>query len=97
MVGSPTAPTNIKVTAGSGKVTVSWTAPASDDGAPINEYVITPYLNGVAEPPKTYTSTALTQDVTGLQRGENYSFTVAGGNGKGVGTKSVMSATVKPK
>ncbi len=96
-VGTPTSPTNINATAGTGSATVTWTAPSSNNGAPITSYVITPYLNGIAEPPKTYTSTALKEVVTGLQKGQSYTFEVAGGNTRGTGTTSVMSNTIKPK
>jgi hypothetical protein len=97
VVGAPTSPTNVKATAGTGSATVTWAAPASNNGSPITEYVITPFLNGVAEPPKIYSSTALSESVTGLQKGETYTFEVAGGNARGIGTNSVISNSVKPK
>ncbi len=97
IVGSPTAPTNAHATAGTGKATVTWNAPASGNGAPITGYVITPILNGVAEPPKTYSSTALSEVVTGLQKGQSYTFEVAGVNTRGTGVNSTQSNSIKPK
>ena len=35
----------------------------------ITGYVITPFLNGVAEAPKTFNSTATKENVTGLTKG----------------------------
>jgi Fibronectin type III domain len=97
IVGAPTAPTAVTASAGSASATVTWTAPSSDNGSPITEYVITPFLNGVAEPPKTYNSTALSEVVTGLHSGQTYTFEVAGGNARGIGTNSDMSNAVAPK
>ncbi len=96
-VGAPTAPTNVKATAGTGSATITWTAPPSNNGAPITSYVITPFLNGIAEPPKTYNATALKEVVTGLQKGQTYTFEVAAGNSRGIGTNSAMSSAIKPK
>jgi Domain of unknown function (DUF1929)/F5/8 type C domain/Concanavalin A-like lectin/glucanases superfamily/Fibronectin type III domain len=93
----PTAPTNVTAQAGTGSATVSWNAPSSNNGSPINGYVITPFLNNVAEPPKTYDSTALTQVVTELQKGQKYKFEVAARNGGGIGPNSLMSNVVSPK
>jgi len=54
-------------------------------------------LYGVAEPPKTYNSTALSEVVTGLQKGHSYTFEVAAGNARGIGVNSVMSNAISPK
>ena len=71
--------------------------PASNNGSPINGYVITPFLNDVAEPPKIYDSTALSQVVDELQSGQKYKFEVAARNGAGTGANSLMSNVVSPK
>jgi hypothetical protein len=97
VIGAPTAPTKPKATAGTGSATVTWIAPATDNGSPITGYVITPFVNGVAEPPKTYTSTALSEVVTGLQKGKSYAFEIAAANAHGTGPNSIMSNAVSPK
>ncbi len=50
---APAAPTAPTATAGATSATVTWTAP-SPNGSPITGYVVTPYLNGVAQPPVSY-------------------------------------------
>lgn len=36
---------------GDGQATVSWIAPAWDGSVPIDHYVVTAYVDGVAQPP----------------------------------------------
>ena len=43
------APTNVTAAAGSGSATVSWTAPASNGGSAITNYVVTPYAGAIAQ------------------------------------------------
>src|SRR5262249_31076610 len=93
----PTSPTDVAATRGTGSATVAWATPSSDGGSPITEYVVTPSVDGVAEPPKTYNSTAVSQVVTGLQKGQSYTFEVAAGNAHGLGPNSMMSNTISPK
>jgi hypothetical protein len=97
IAGVPTSPANATAKAGKGSATVSWTAPSSDNGSPITDYVVTPFLSGVSEPPKLYNSTALSERVTGLQKGRSYTFEVAASNAHGLGTNSAMSNAVSPK
>ena len=58
--------------------------------------MVTPYLNGVAQTPVTYNSTATTQTLTGLTAGANYTFTVAAVNTLGTGQASAQSNVVVP-
>ncbi|GAB1820096.1 DUF7927 domain-containing protein [Herbidospora sp. RD11066] len=92
----PGAPAITAATAGDQAATLTWTAPSSTGFSPITGYVVTPYLNGVAQTPVTYTSTATTQTLTGLQSGASYTFTVAATNAAGTGPPSATSATVTP-
>jgi hypothetical protein len=96
VVGAPTAPTGVTATAGVRAATVHWTAPASNNGSGITGYVVTPYLAAVAQPPRTFNSTATTQTVTGLTTGQTYSFRVAAKNARGTGPNSGASNPVRP-
>ncbi len=87
----PAAPTAV---ASAASVTVSWAAPANVAGSPITGYVVTPYLDGVAQTPVTYNSTATTQTVTNLGTGSSYTFSVAAENANGLSGTSAVSGSV---
>ena len=90
--GTPAAPT---ATAGITSATVTWTAPARNN-SPITGYIVTPYLNGVAQTPLSYGASTTTQTLTGLTAGASYTFTVAAVNAIGTGAASPQSAAVVP-
>jgi hypothetical protein len=73
---------------------VHWTAPAVVNGAAITGYVITPFVAGVAQAPRTFLSTATTQTVTGLTSGTSFVFRVAATNSRGTGANSAPSNVV---
>ncbi len=60
-VGAPVAPTNVTAVPGNGSAVVSWTAPANN-GSAITGYVVTPYVGSVAQPARTFNSTATIAD-----------------------------------
>jgi hypothetical protein len=91
----PGTPTGVKAVAGVGKATVSWVAP-SNGSATISGYVVTPFKNGVAQTPRSFTSTATSQAISGLTAGAPYTFKVAAKNVVGTGLQSVASNIVKP-
>jgi hypothetical protein len=95
-VGAPVAPTGVTATAGSGSATVSWTAPASNNGSAVSGYVVTPYIGTVAQAATTFNSTATTQIVTGLTAGTTYTFKVSAINARGTGPQSTSSNGVTP-
>ena len=76
---APDAPTGVQVTAGTGKISVSWTEPASN-GSAILSYTVQAYgADGIAIVGATCTATApsTTCDVsTNLTAGSNYTFKV---------------------
>ena len=94
-VDRPSAPTTPTATAGISSATVSWVAPANNGGV-ITGYVVTPYLNGVAQAPVNYDATATSRTLTGLTPGGSYTFTVAATNAYGTSTASPNSAAVIP-
>ena len=92
----PDAPTIGVASAAPGEATVSWTAPASDGGAPIDGYVVIPYVSGVAQAPRLFGSALTTQVITGLANGVTYTFRVAAFNVVGTGPESADSNPVTP-
>jgi hypothetical protein len=94
VVGAPGTPTAVTATAGVGLAMVHWTAPATDNGAAITAYVVTPIVGGVAQPPRTFLSTATTQTISGLPSGTTFVFGVAATNSRGTGLRSAPSNAV---
>src|SRR5215831_14530269 len=92
----PDAPTGLTGTAGNGSVALSWTAPASNGGAAITSYRITPFVGGTAQAPISTGSTATSFTVTGLINGIAYTFTVAAVNSVGTGPDSSPTAPITP-
>ncbi|HEX4017353.1 MAG TPA: fibronectin type III domain-containing protein [Frankiaceae bacterium] len=93
---SPDAPTRVSGVAGDGRATVSWQVPAIDGGSPITGYVVTPSVRGVAQPARTFATTATSELITGLANGTAYTFTVAAVNAAGTGAASTASGAVSP-
>ena len=94
---APGTPTGVSATGGDGQASVRWTAPASDGGAALTSYTLTPYANGTtALPARTVTAPAGTATVTGLTNGTPYTFTVAATNSVGTGAASAPSSPVTP-
>lgn len=73
---------------------VSWWEPATDGGAAISGYVLTPYVAGVAQTPIQLPASTTSTEVTGLARGTTYMFRVAAKNSKGTGPQAPMTAPV---
>jgi predicted lipoprotein with Yx(FWY)xxD motif len=94
-VGAPAAPAAPLVERGNETVRLHWTAPA-DNGKPITGYVVTPIRFGATQNPIIFNSTALTQNITGLDNNLSYKFRVAARNARGNGAKSPPSAEVRP-
>jgi hypothetical protein len=91
----PGIPTGVTATAGNAQATVSWTAPVSDGGSPITNYVVTPFIGAVAQTPTTVGNVTSTP-VIGLSNGTTYTFKVAAVNVIGTGSQSAASNPVTP-
>jgi Subtilase family/Domain of unknown function DUF11/Fibronectin type III domain/WD40-like Beta Propeller Repeat len=91
VTGPPGAPTGVAAAAGYGQATVSFTAPASNGGAPISSYTVTSSPGGV-----TAVGGASPITVNGLTNGTTYTFTVKASNSAGTGAASLPSNAVTP-
>ena len=89
--GAPGAPTSVTATGGDTKATVSWSAPASDNGSAITQYDVTSSPGGL-----TANTSGTSVDVTGLTNGTAYTFTVTATNANGTGPASAASNSVTP-
>jgi len=93
---TPGAPTSVTGTAGNSQVSVSWTAPSSNGGNAVNDYVVE-YSANSGSTWITFadgTSSATTATVTGLTNGSGYIFRVTARNAAGNGTASASSPVV---
>jgi hypothetical protein len=91
---APAAPTGVTATtAGSGSVTVSWTAPSSS--SPITSYTVTPFAGSTAGTPVTVSGSppATSTTVSALTNGTTYTFKVTATN---AGASSPASAASNP-
>jgi len=87
----PGAPTIGTATAGDGRATVTFSAPAGNGGAAITVYTATASPGGT-----TATATASPITVTGLTNGTSYTFAVKATNSVGTGASSAASNSVTP-
>ena len=92
--GAPFPPSMPSAAPGDTSATVRWTPPVSDGGAPITGYTVTPSAAGVSLAPQLFGPAAVFGTVTGLTKGQRYSFTVAAVNAKGTGPPSPPSSAV---
>ena len=96
LVGAPGAPTSLVGTVGDAQVSLVWSAPSSNGGASITDYVVQ-YSSNSGTSWSTFTdgtSTSTTATVTGLTNGSSYLFKVAAVNSAGTGTYSSASSSV---
>ena len=93
--GVPGVPRTVSaVQAGEGAARVMWKAPASNGGAAITGYTVTPYKAGVAQTTVTFKSAKTNEVVTGLQNGTPYRFSVVARNAVGKGASSAASGAI---
>ncbi|MEI6796758.1 MAG: fibronectin type III domain-containing protein, partial [Methanomassiliicoccales archaeon] len=89
------APTLQSATAGSSKVTITWTAPASDGGSPITAYKVYYGLGAPNTLYQTYGAGVLSAEIISLSPGSLYSFAVQAVNLAG-GSPSSNILTAAP-
>ncbi|WP_399880289.1 glycoside hydrolase domain-containing protein [Streptomyces sp. BBFR51] len=94
---APEAPEAVTATAGKGRATVRWKAPAFDGGVPVTGYQIRPYRDGTPLAPVGAGEGSTNAEVKGLAAGESYTFTVTAENMAGRGPESAKSDPVRPQ
>jgi hypothetical protein len=93
---APSAPQTVTAISGFGGATVSWTAPASDGGAPWTKYTITASPGGAVT---TVSAGTLSTTVTGLKSSTTYTFAVQAVNLVGAsaaGTSPAIKTQASP-
>ncbi|MEE6273824.1 glycoside hydrolase family 3 N-terminal domain-containing protein [Georgenia sp. MJ206] len=93
----PGAPTDVVAVAGDGRATTTWSAPEDDGGSALVGYLVTAWVDGVAQSSTGADAAATEATVTGLRNGTTYTFTVAAVNALGVGADSAPSNAVTPQ
>lgn len=88
----PAAPRSIVAVAGFRQITVSWTAPASDGGAPVTAYRL---ITSPATRTVSAAGDARSLTLTGLTEGKAYRVSVVAVNAEGR-SKAAISASVRP-
>ena len=98
VAGVPGAPTSVVGVSGDTQVLLSWTAPSSNGGASITDYVLQ-FSSNSGSSWSTFadgTSTTTTATVTGLTNGSSYTFRVSAVNDHGSGNYSEVSISSAP-
>lgn len=85
----PDVPSNFTATAGNGRVTLKWSAPANDGGHEILGYKV--WYDD--ETPVTVDALTHEYTFTGLKNGQEYTFKIAAFNEKGLGATASVTAT----
>jgi len=91
----PTAPTGLAGTAGDQQVALAWTAPSSNGGSAITDYVVEYTPSGGSAQTVSTGNTATIYTLTGLTNGTAYTIRVAAVNSVGQGPYSA-SGSVTP-
>jgi hypothetical protein len=88
---APSVPTSVSATAGDASATVTFSAPASNGGAPVTSYTVT-------STPDNVVATGATSPIVvgGLANNTAYTFTVTATNSAGTSTASAASNVVTP-
>jgi parallel beta-helix repeat protein len=90
-VSLPTAPQYVSATPGNTSALVRWTAPTSNGGSAITNYVVTPYA-GTTALAKRVVGNVTETSIAGLTNKKAYTFRVAATNANGTGPQRATAA-----
>lgn len=93
---TPGVPTAVSGVRGDASVVLSWSAPVSNGGSAVSDYLIEYASGGAYSTFSDGTSTNTSATVTGLTNGTSYTFKVSAINGAGTGSPSTASSAVTP-
>jgi len=93
----PGAPTSVSGVRGNASVSLSWSAPGSNGGAAVSDYLIQYASGGAYSNFSDGTSASTSVTVTGLTNGTAYTFKVSAINAAGTGSASTASSAVTPQ
>ncbi len=96
-VSAPGVPTDATSTPGNDQASLSWSAPVSDGGSPLIDYLVQYKLSASSTFDSTFdtNSTSTMTIVTGLMNGSSYDFEVVAENAAGSSTpSSIVSASL---
>jgi RHS repeat-associated protein len=90
-------PTNVVATARDSSASLTWSAPGTDNGSAVRQYVVTAYINGVAQQPVATGSASVPTSqspflYSPLQNGVTYTFNVAAQSCAGTSAGAASSA-----
>ena len=94
---APNQPTGVVASPASSQAQVSWTPPANQGSSAISGYTVTPSAGGVQGTPINVGASATSANVSGLQNGTAYTFTVTAINASGPGQLSAPSTAITPE
>jgi len=94
-VGSPSAPSGLKLSRGNGHVMATWDAPTDTGGSPLAYYTMTASVNGSVA---VATSCGLERncDIGGLSNGTNYSISVSASNADNLHSPASAAVSITP-
>lgn len=92
----PGAPTSVVGTSANASVALSWSAPASNGGSTVTDYLIEYASGGAYSTFSDGSNSNTSTTVTGLTNGTAYTFRVSAINAAGTGIASTASSSVTP-
>jgi phospholipase C len=90
-VGAPTSPRAPKAV-GAARATITWTAPATDNGSRVTSYVVTPSVGFLRFPSRSVAATANSVVFSGLNPARKYRFAIVAVNANGTSPPAIATS-----